>query len=55
MSLNEMVTGTLSRYHQRSGEQTPDSLPEPNPNAVGDDGHKDGGVDEDVEVYTLSA
>ena len=27
-------------------------LPEPNPNAVGDDGHKDGGVDEDVEVYT---
>jgi hypothetical protein len=27
-------------------------IPEPNPNAVGDDGMKGGGVDEDVEVYT---
>jgi len=27
-------------------------LPEPKPNAVGDDGMKGGGVDEDVEVYT---
>ena len=27
-------------------------LSEPNPNAVGDDGMKMGGIDDDVEVYT---
>jgi len=27
-------------------------IPEPRPNAVGDDGHKMGGIEDDVEIYT---